>query len=43
MMIHFPDEGLHVGDGHQHSYLCIRQDLGRGQLVQIQGIIVVNG
>ena len=36
------DEGIHVGDGHQNLHLLIRQGLGHRQLVQVQGIIVVN-
>ena len=37
------DEGCHVGDGHQNFHLLIRQGLRHRQLVQVQGIIVVNG
>jgi hypothetical protein len=38
-----PHQGIHVGDRHQDLDLVLPQRLGYGELVQIPGVVVVDG
>ena len=39
----FPHQGVHIGDRHQNSDLPVRERFGDRELIQVAGIVVVNG